>query len=92
MGALFLDTGAVFDSWAGLSWNDVRFSVGVPLLIVPFREVKNYVERDCEDHADLGGNRLCKQIRNGSCEQHEMDAGVRDSASAAPAIAANRGR
>lgn len=32
MGGLFLDTGAVFDSWAGLRWNDVRFGVGVTLL------------------------------------------------------------
>lgn len=31
VGALFLDTGAVFNSFAGLTWNDVRFSVGVSL-------------------------------------------------------------
>lgn len=32
VGALFLDTGAVFDGWEKLRWNDVRFSVGVSLL------------------------------------------------------------
>lgn len=32
VGALFLDTGAVFNSWSALRWNDVRFSVGASLL------------------------------------------------------------
>jgi len=32
VGALFLDTGAVFDGFQQLRWNDVRFSVGVSLL------------------------------------------------------------
>jgi outer membrane protein assembly factor BamA len=32
VGALFLDTGAVFDGWEKLRWNDVRFSAGVSLL------------------------------------------------------------
>ena len=32
VGALFLDTGAVFDGFQRMSWNDVRFSVGISLL------------------------------------------------------------
>ncbi len=32
VGALFVDTGAVFDGWDKLRWNDVRFSVGVSIL------------------------------------------------------------
>ncbi len=32
VGALFIDTGAVFDGWEKLRWNDVRFSVGISLL------------------------------------------------------------
>jgi outer membrane protein assembly factor BamA len=32
VGALFVDTGAVFDGWEKLRWNDVRFSVGASLL------------------------------------------------------------
>ncbi|MFO0576776.1 MAG: POTRA domain-containing protein [Polyangia bacterium] len=32
VGALFLDTGSVFDKFERLSWNDVRFSVGVSVL------------------------------------------------------------
>ena len=31
VGAVFLDTGAVFDGWDKLQWNDVRFSLGVSL-------------------------------------------------------------
>ncbi len=38
VGALFLDTGAVFDGWERLRWNDFRFSVGLSLLrlLTPF--------------------------------------------------------
>jgi outer membrane protein insertion porin family len=32
VGAIFLDTGAIFNSWGALGWNDVRFSVGVTLV------------------------------------------------------------
>ncbi|MBL9005344.1 MAG: BamA/TamA family outer membrane protein [Myxococcales bacterium] len=32
VGALFVDTGAVFDGWDQLRWNDFRFSVGLSLL------------------------------------------------------------
>lgn len=32
VGALFVDTGAVFDGFHRLQWNDVRFSVGISLL------------------------------------------------------------
>ncbi|MCS6912913.1 MAG: BamA/TamA family outer membrane protein [Myxococcota bacterium] len=32
VGALFVDAGAVFNRWEGLSWNDIRFSVGVTLV------------------------------------------------------------
>ena len=32
VGALFVDTGAVFDGWDKLRWNDVRFSLGVSIL------------------------------------------------------------
>jgi outer membrane protein assembly factor BamA len=34
VGALFVDAGAVFNNWTGLTWNDVRFGVGVTLLRV----------------------------------------------------------
>lgn len=38
VGALFVDTGAVFDGWERLQWNDFRFSVGLSLLrlLTPF--------------------------------------------------------